>query len=99
MDPKADVLIPCRFDPLGLGANKERLTWFAESERVHARWAMLAVAGILVQVMLSLHMHLHLLVILPGRFKPPMEACIYYVDLERHVFVRTYGECIPSVAE
>ena len=40
----------CRFDPLGLGANEERLTWFAESERVHARWAMLAVAGILVQV-------------------------------------------------
>ncbi|CAK0756035.1 hypothetical protein CVIRNUC_002420 [Coccomyxa viridis] len=37
------------FDPLGLGANEERLTWFAESERVHARWAMLAVAGILVQ--------------------------------------------------
>lgn len=37
------------FDPLNLGANKERLTWFAEAERVHARWAMLAVAGILVQ--------------------------------------------------
>ena len=38
-------------DPLGLGANKERLTYFAEAERVHARWAMLAVAGILVQVL------------------------------------------------
>ncbi|CAL8466832.1 g6368 [Coccomyxa elongata] len=37
------------FDPLGLGADPERLSWFAESERVHARWAMLAVAGILVQ--------------------------------------------------
>lgn len=37
-------------DPLGLGANPERLTWFAEAERVHSRWAMLAVAGILVQV-------------------------------------------------
>jgi light-harvesting complex I chlorophyll a/b binding protein 4 len=37
------------FDPLGLGANEERLRWFAESERVHARWAMLGVAGILVQ--------------------------------------------------
>lgn len=34
----------------GLGANPESLKWFAESERVHARWAMLAVAGILVQV-------------------------------------------------
>jgi light-harvesting complex I chlorophyll a/b binding protein 4 len=43
--------LPANFgwDPLGLGANEERLTWFAESERVHARWAMLAVAGILVQ--------------------------------------------------
>ena len=38
------------FDPLGLGADPERLTWFAESERVHARWAMLGVAGILIQV-------------------------------------------------
>lgn len=37
------------FDPLGLGANPERLTWFRESERVHSRWAMLGVAGILVQ--------------------------------------------------
>jgi hypothetical protein len=34
----------------GLGSNPESLKWFAESERVHARWAMLAVAGILVQV-------------------------------------------------
>ena len=32
------------------GGDSERLAWFAESERVHARWAMLAVAGILVQV-------------------------------------------------
>lgn len=38
------------FDPLGLGANEERLKWFAESERVHCRWAMLGVAGILAQV-------------------------------------------------
>lgn len=38
------------FDPLGLGADPERLKWFAESERVHARWAMLGVAGILIQV-------------------------------------------------
>lgn len=38
------------FDPLGLGANEERLAWFAESERVHCRWAMLGVAGILLQV-------------------------------------------------
>ncbi|WIA19347.1 hypothetical protein OEZ85_003978 [Tetradesmus obliquus] len=37
------------FDPLGLGSNPESLKWFAESERVHARWAMLAVAGIMVQ--------------------------------------------------
>lgn len=42
--------LPCRFDPLGLGGDPERLKWFAESERIHSRWAMLAVAGILVQV-------------------------------------------------
>lgn len=41
------------WDPLGLGANKERLTWFAEAERVHARWAMLGVAGIMVQEVLK----------------------------------------------
>jgi light-harvesting complex I chlorophyll a/b binding protein 4 len=37
------------FDPLGLGSSPESLRYFAEAERVHARWAMLAVAGILVQ--------------------------------------------------
>lgn len=37
------------FDPLGLGSNPDVLKWHAEAERVHARWAMLAVAGILVQ--------------------------------------------------
>ena len=61
--------IPCEFrcsagdfgwDPLGLGANKERLTWFAESERVHCRWAMLGVAGILVQVRFASIMIHHL---------------------------------------
>lgn len=55
-DPPAhlDGTLPGDFgwDPLGLGANKERLTWFAESERVHCRWAMLGVAGILVQEIL-----------------------------------------------
>ncbi|KAG2502221.1 hypothetical protein HYH03_000707 [Edaphochlamys debaryana] len=37
------------FDPIGLGANPERLKWFVESELVHCRWAMLGVAGILGQ--------------------------------------------------
>jgi len=37
------------FDPLALGSAPERLAWFKESERVHCRWAMLAVAGILAQ--------------------------------------------------
>jgi len=37
------------FDPLGLGSCPDRLAWFKESERVHCRWAMLAVAGILGQ--------------------------------------------------
>lgn len=50
---------PLQWDPLGLGANEERLTWFAEAERVHARWAMLAVAGILVQVGCRIELFLH----------------------------------------
>eukprot|EP00894_Picocystis_sp_ML_P001639 jgi/Pico_ML_1/52156/g2914.t1 len=37
------------FDPLGLGVMPDRLKWFRESELVHSRWAMLGVAGILVQ--------------------------------------------------
>jgi len=35
------------FDPLGLGADPERLKWYVEAELVHGRWAMIAVAGIL----------------------------------------------------
>lgn len=41
---------PAGFDPLGLAADPEKLKWNAESERVHCRWAMLGVAGILAQV-------------------------------------------------
>ncbi|KAK1303031.1 hypothetical protein QJS10_CPB12g01814 [Acorus calamus] len=36
------------FDPLGLGSDPELLRWFAQAELMHGRWAMLAVAGILV---------------------------------------------------
>merc|ERR1719463_953804 len=37
------------FDPMGLGADPTALRWFRQSELMHARWAMLGVAGILVQ--------------------------------------------------
>uniref|UniRef100_A0A0F7GZY6 Chlorophyll a-b binding protein, chloroplastic n=1 Tax=Monsonia emarginata TaxID=28966 RepID=A0A0F7GZY6_9ROSI len=36
------------FDPLGLGSDPELLKWFAQAELMHARWAMLAVSGILI---------------------------------------------------
>ncbi|CAN1290973.1 Photosystem I chlorophyll a/b-binding protein 6, chloroplastic [Linum perenne] len=36
------------FDPLGLGSEPEQLKWLAQAELMHARWAMLAVAGILI---------------------------------------------------
>eukprot|EP00199_Chlamydomonas_sp_CCMP681_P007099 CAMPEP_0119105646 /NCGR_PEP_ID=MMETSP1180-20130426/3554_1 /TAXON_ID=3052 ORGANISM="Chlamydomonas cf sp, Strain CCMP681" /NCGR_SAMPLE_ID=MMETSP1180 /ASSEMBLY_ACC=CAM_ASM_000741 /LENGTH=266 /DNA_ID=CAMNT_0007090759 /DNA_START=39 /DNA_END=839 /DNA_ORIENTATION=+ len=36
------------FDPLGLGSSPESLAWFKEAERVHCRWAMVGVAGILI---------------------------------------------------
>jgi len=35
------------FDPLGLGSDPERLAWYVEAEKTNARWAMMAVAGIL----------------------------------------------------
>ena len=35
------------FDPLGLGADPQRLKWYAEAEKTNGRWAMAAVAGIL----------------------------------------------------
>lgn len=35
------------FDPLRLGVNAEALPYYREAERMNARWAMLAVAGIL----------------------------------------------------
>ena len=34
------------FDPLGLGTNPDRLKYYQEAELVNARWAMMAVAGI-----------------------------------------------------
>ncbi|CAG9464150.1 unnamed protein product [Pedinophyceae sp. YPF-701] len=37
------------FDPLNLGADAKALRWYREAELQHARWAMAAVAGILVQ--------------------------------------------------
>ncbi|XP_071721446.1 photosystem I chlorophyll a/b-binding protein 6, chloroplastic [Rutidosis leptorrhynchoides] len=36
------------FDPLGLGSDPKTLQWFAQAELMHSRWAMLAVAGILI---------------------------------------------------
>merc|ERR1712216_885725 len=37
------------FDPLGLGKDLQALAWYQQAELQHARWAMLAVSGILVQ--------------------------------------------------
>ncbi|MEW5303270.1 MAG: hypothetical protein WDW36_005977 [Sanguina aurantia] len=37
------------FDPLTLGSDPKALRWFRQAELVHARWAMLGVAGILAQ--------------------------------------------------
>lgn len=36
------------FDPLGLGEDPESLKWYVQAELVHARFAMLGVAGILL---------------------------------------------------
>jgi light-harvesting complex I chlorophyll a/b binding protein 1 len=36
------------FDPLGLGEVPENLERFKESELIHARWAMLAIPGVLI---------------------------------------------------
>lgn len=41
------------FDPMALGANPTALKWYQQSELQHARWAMLGVAGILVQEVLK----------------------------------------------
>lgn len=38
------------WDPLGFGADPTALKWYRQAEIVHARWAMLGVAGILGQV-------------------------------------------------
>jgi len=35
------------WDPLGLGADPVALRWYRQAELVHARWAMLGVAGVL----------------------------------------------------
>lgn len=41
------------FDPLGLGSDPELLKWFVQAELVHARWAMLAAAGIFIPDLLT----------------------------------------------
>lgn len=41
------------FDPLGLGADPERLRWYVQAELVHCRFAMTAVAGILIPAILT----------------------------------------------
>merc|ERR1740138_655062 len=41
------------FDPLGLGKDPRTLTWYHQAELQHSRWAMLAVAGILVQTIIK----------------------------------------------
>jgi len=41
------------FDPLFLGEQPETLRWYAEAERVHARFAMLGVAGVLAPELLT----------------------------------------------
>ncbi|XP_038991533.1 photosystem I chlorophyll a/b-binding protein 6, chloroplastic-like [Hibiscus syriacus] len=41
------------FDPLGLGFDPKTLKWFAQAELMHARWAMLAVSGILIPALLE----------------------------------------------
>ena len=33
---------------MGLGTDPERLAWYAEAEKTNGRWAMMAVAGILI---------------------------------------------------
>merc|ERR1719473_1609306 len=37
------------FDPLGLGKDPQALLWYQQAELQHARWAMLATSGILLQ--------------------------------------------------
>ena len=38
------------FDPLSLGKDEAALKWYTQAELQNGRWAMLGVAGILVQV-------------------------------------------------
>merc|ERR1719213_1273984 len=41
------------FDPLGLGKDPQSLEWYRQAELQHARWAMLATSGILVQSLIK----------------------------------------------
>ena len=36
------------FDPLGLGKKPQDLAWYVQAELVHARFAMLGAAGIMI---------------------------------------------------
>lgn len=41
------------FDPLGLGSDAGKLSWYVQAELVHCRFAMLGVAGVLVPELAS----------------------------------------------
>ncbi|KAK9862966.1 hypothetical protein WJX84_003454 [Apatococcus fuscideae] len=53
------------FDPLNLGAEPEALRWYTQAELIHSRWAMTAVAGILIPDVspfpkkINAHCHVH----------------------------------------
>ena len=48
------------FDPLGLGADPQRLKYYQEAELMNARWAMAAVTGIAVTDFLGIGVsHIH----------------------------------------
>ena len=46
--------------------------WFAEAERVHSRWAMLAVAGILAQV----RNRAHVIYVVHGSMRGELPTCL-----------------------
>merc|ERR1711976_507411 len=51
---KGEMIGDYGFDPLRIGVNSDLLPWYIEAELTHGRWAMVAVAGILMTDSLGL---------------------------------------------
>lgn len=88
------------WDPLGLGSDPKALAWYRQAELMHARWAMLGVAGVLGQEILvpdtfwydaPLHIPEGAPVTNLGGLLAWEFVLMHYVEVRRYQDIRNFG--------